>query len=62
MASPRKESSGARKLGKELHERVSQDIRRESAAKVNNNKYVPAKAKTVLAKAPRKLRESKSIG
>ena len=27
---------------------------RESAAKVNNNKYVPVKAKTVAAKAVRK--------
>ena len=37
-------------------------MRRESAAKVNNKKDVPAKAKTVVAKAPRKPRESNSIG
>jgi len=62
MVSPRKENSWARKLAKELRERASEDMRRESAAKVNHNKDVPAKAKTVVAKAPRKLRESNSIG
>ena len=35
---------------------------RESAAKVNNNKEVPAKTKIVVAKAPRKLSENNSIG
>jgi hypothetical protein len=32
----------------------------KASAKVNNNKDVPAKAKTVVAKAPRKLRENNS--
>ena len=77
MVSPRKENSWARKLAKELRERASEDMRRESAARVhpptrhvlresdanvNNSKDVPAKAKTVLAKAQRKLRENNSIG
>ena len=77
MVSPRKENSWARKLAKELRERASEDMRRESAARVhpptrhvlretdanvNNSKDVPAKAETVLAKAQRKLRENNSIG
>ena len=33
MMSPRKENSLARKLAKELRERASEDMRRESAAK-----------------------------
>ena len=51
----------ARKLAKELRERASEDMRRESAAKVHSptqHVHCPAKAKTVVAKAPRKLRES----
>jgi len=36
MVSPRKENSWARKLAKELRERASEDMRRESAAKVHS--------------------------
>ena len=35
MVSPRKENSWARKLAKELRERASEDMRRESAARVH---------------------------